>query len=80
MGDIPQHPPHTPLLVNDTDNNDIAGSDNNDNNAESNNDNGSNDYDNNPSGEDGGDKPADLAAVTGVDDNKSGSNQGVQRL
>jgi hypothetical protein len=80
VGDIPQQPPHTPLIVNNTDNNDIAGSEDDNNEAESNNDNGSNNNNNNSLGEDNNDKPADLAAVTDADDNKSGGNQGVQRL
>jgi hypothetical protein len=30
VGDIPQQPPHAPLVVNDTDNNGVAGNDDND--------------------------------------------------
>jgi hypothetical protein len=80
MGDIPQHPPHALLIVNNTDNKDIAGSDDNNNNAESNDNNRSNNNDDNSSGKDDNDEPADLAAATNPDDNKSGSDQGVQRL
>jgi hypothetical protein len=79
MGDIPQHPPHTPLIVNDTDDDDATGSDDKDNDAESNNNVGSNKDNNNLLGKDDDNKPADLAAVTDVDNNKSGRNQGLQR-
>jgi hypothetical protein len=81
MGDTPQQPPHAPLVVSNTDNDNVAGSNNDDNNAESNNNNRSdNNDDDNSSGEDGNDKPADSAAATNMDNNKSGSNQEVGRL
>ncbi len=81
MGDIPQQPPHAPLVVNNTDNDGIAESDDNDEDAKSNSNNGINDNDDgNLSGNDVDNKPVDLAAATNADDNKSGSNQGVQRL
>jgi hypothetical protein len=80
MGDIPQQPPHTPLIVNNTNNNHIPGRDNDNKDAESNNINGSGNNDDNLLGKDNDDKPADLVTATNVDNNKSGSNQGVPRL
>ncbi len=70
MRDIPQQPPHAPLIVNDTDDKDITGCNNDDKDAESNNSNGCNNNDDgNLLGKDSNDKPADLAAATGMDDN-----------
>ncbi len=70
VGDIPQQPPHAPLVVNNTDNNGVAGSDNNNEDAESNKDNGSNDdNDNNLLGNDGNNKPVDLVAATNANNN-----------
>ncbi len=78
MGDIPQQPPHAPLVVNDTDNNGIAGCDKDDEDAESDNDDGSdNNDDDNLSGNNSDNKLVDLVAATDADDNKSGNNQGV---
>ena len=65
-GDIPQLPPHAPLVVNNTDNDDTAGSDNDDN--DNNNDDSSDKGDDN--------KPT---ATSEAEDNESGSNQGVHR-
>jgi hypothetical protein len=80
MGNIPQQPPHVPLVVNYTDDNGIMGNDDNDEDAESNNDNGSdNDNGDNLLGNDSNNKPFDLVAATNAEDNKSGSDQGVQR-
>ncbi len=81
MGDIPQQPPRAPLIVNNTDDNDIAGSDDKNKDAESHNNDGSNDDNNdgNSLGKDNDNKTADLAAATNVDNNKSGSNQGMRR-
>jgi hypothetical protein len=81
IGDIPQQPPHAPLVVNDTDDNRVTGSDDNDEDAESNNDDRSNNNnDDSLSGKDDNNKPADSAAATNVDNYESGSDQGVQRL
>ncbi len=81
VGDIPQQPPHAPLIVNDTDKNNVTGNDDNNNNAESNNNNRSNNNNNNNlCGKYNDVEPSHLAAATNADDNKSGSNQGVQRL
>ncbi len=78
MGDIPQQPPHTPLVINNTDDDGIAGNDNNYEDAEGNNDDRSdNDDDDISLGNDKDNKPVDLVAATNADDNKSGSNQGV---
>ncbi len=63
--DIPQQPPHVPLVVNDTDDNVAAGSDDNDDNGES-------------LDEDVNNKPA--AATNAPEGNKPDGNQGVQRL
>ncbi len=61
VGDIPQQPPHAPLLVNDTDDNSIVGSDEDDEDTESDNNDGSdNKDDNNLSGNDGNNEPVDL--------------------
>ncbi len=48
MGDIPQQPPHVPLIVNNTDDDKIPGSDDHDKDAESSNNDRSN-YNNNNS-------------------------------
>ncbi len=77
MGDIPPKPPHALLIVNDTDDNNNMGSDDNGNDAKSDDGDGRNNDSNNLSGKDNNDKPADLAAATNANDNKSGSNQGV---
>ncbi len=65
VGDIPQQPPHIPLIVNDTDNNVAAGSD------DDNDDDDLSDEDTNN----------ELAAATDAPEGKEpDSNQGVQRL
>ncbi len=64
IGDIPQQPPHIPLVVNDTDNVVAAGSDDDDN-------------DNDSSDEDVDNEPA--AATNVLEGNKPDGNQGVQR-
>jgi hypothetical protein len=80
MGDIPQQPPHAPFVVNNTDKDGIMGSGNNSEETESNNDNGSNNNnDDNSSGNDSDNELVDSVAATDVDNNKSGSNQGVRR-
>ncbi len=81
VGDVPQQPPHAPLVVNDTDDNDIAGSDNDDEDTESDNKDGCDDNDdNNLSGNNSNNKSVDSVAVTDADDDESGNNQGVRRL
>ena len=80
VGELPPQPSHAPLVVNDTDNNDVTES----NNSESNNNKESNDNaesnDNNlPNGDDR-DTPTDLTAAPNADKNKSNSNQGMWRL
>ncbi len=81
MGDVPQQPSHASLVVNNTDNDSIAGSDDNDEGTESNNnDRSDDDNDDDLSGNNGNNEPDDLVAATNVGDNKSGNNQGVQRL
>ncbi len=62
VGDIPQQPPHVPLIVNNTDNDDAAGSDDNDN-------------DNNLSDEEVDNEPA--AATDAPEGNKPDSDQEV---
>ena len=73
--EIPQQPPHAPLVINDT-NNDNVGRDKDANDTESN-DNKSNNKDD---AESNNDKPSDLAATTDLDGNEPGKDQGVQRL
>ena len=74
--DIPQQPPHAPLVVNNTDNDNIAGSDDNDeDDAESNDKGGSNENDD---AESNGNEQADLAAATDLDGNGPDNYQGVQ--
>ena len=71
VGDIPQQPPHSPLVVSNTDNNDTAGSgDNDDVDVDE-----DEDYDDS-SDEDDDDK---LTATSKAEDNELGSNQGVCR-
>jgi hypothetical protein len=66
VGDIPQQPPHVPLVVNDTDDNVAVGSDDDD------------DDDDGSSDEDVNNKPA--AATDAPEGNEPDGNQGVQRL
>jgi hypothetical protein len=75
VGDIPQQPPHAPLVVvnNTDDDNDTAGSGDNEDNDDNNVDKDEDDDD--LSDEDDDDEPA--AATKG---NESDSNQGVRRL
>ncbi len=75
VADIPQHSPHAPLVINDT-NNDNVGSDEDADNTESNDDE-SDDKDN---AESNNNKPSDLAATTDLDGNEPGKDQGVRRL
>ncbi len=81
VGDIPQQPPHAPLVVNDTDNDDDD--DGNDDNDDDDDDNDNDDevnvgLDENDSLEEGDDK--DLAAATDAQEgNESDGNQGVRR-
>ncbi len=82
MADIPQQPPHqpphAPLVVHDTDKDDIVGSDDDDDdNAENDDDDRSNDDDDAESNDE---EPANSATSTDADDNKSDGNQRVQRL
>jgi hypothetical protein len=63
VGDIPQQPPHVPLVVNDTDDNVAAGSDDDD--------------DNDSSDEDVNNEPA--AATNAPEGNEPDGNQGVRR-
>ncbi len=65
IGDIPQQPPHVPLIVNDTDDNVAAGSDDDDDNNDS-------------SDEDVNSKPA--AATNAPEGNKPDGDQGMRRL
>jgi hypothetical protein len=76
VGDIPQQPPHAPLVVNDTDDdNDAAGSgDDDDDNEDIDID---EDDDNLSDKDDKDDEPEDATDV--LDGSKSDSNQGVRR-
>ncbi len=78
VGDIPQQPPHTPLVFNDTDDNITAGSDDDDNdNDDDGNDNNDDDDDEDNSSDEGDvDEPA---ATSKAEENALGSNQGVRR-
>jgi hypothetical protein len=75
VADIPQQPPHAPLVINNT-NNDNMGRDEDGDDTESN-DKESNDEDD---AERNDDKLSDLTATTDLDGNEPGKDQGVQRL
>ena len=77
VGDIPQQPPHAPLVVNDTDNkNDAAGSGDDDDNDDNDNVDVGKDEDDS-SDEDDNNK---LVAVTNAQEgNESDGDQGVRR-
>jgi hypothetical protein len=78
VGDVPQQPPQAHLVVNDTDNDSIAGSDDKDEGAESNNDDRSDeDNDKNLLRNDGNNEPVDLVAATDADNDESGMDQGL---
>ena len=80
VGDIPQQPPHSPLVVDNTDNDDTAGSDDDDNDNEDRDDNNDNNHDNdNDNSLDKGDDD-EPTATSKAEDNESGSNQGVHGL
>ena len=83
VGDIPQQPPHAPLVVNNTDADDATGNhdDGNDNNYDDSNDNNDDNEDNEDNDDillDEGDDD-EPAATSKVEDNESGSVQGVRR-
>ena len=75
IGDIPQQPPHIPLVVNDTDDDDAAGSDNDDNDD----DNDDDDNGNNSSDEDNNNEPAAATDADVPEDNESDGDQRVRR-
>ena len=77
VGDIPQQPPHAPLVVNNTDNDDDAAGSGDDND-----DDDDNDVDVGKDEDDSSDKDNDdklVAATDAQEGNKSDGNQGVQR-
>ena len=74
--EIPQQPPHAPLVVNNTNNNNYMGCDEDAVNTESD----DNKIVNSDNAESKDDKPSNLAVVTDLDGNKPDKNQGVQRL
>jgi hypothetical protein len=76
MVDIPQQPPHAPLVVNDINNDNNMGGDKDAVDTESDDDKSVN----NDNAESKDDKPSDLAAATDLDGNKPDKNQGVRRL
>jgi len=77
VGDIPQQPPHAPLVVNNTDDdNNTAGSGNDDDDDDDGKDvDGDEDNDNSSDQDDGDDEPE--AATDALDGSKSDSDQGV---
>jgi hypothetical protein len=75
MADIPQQPPHAPLVVNNTDNDNDVGSDKDANDTESDN----KESVVNDNAESNNNKPSDMAVATDSDGNKPDKCQGVQR-
>ena len=74
QGDVPLQPPYAPLIVNYTNDNKIAGSEgsgSNDNSESNGNDSWDRDND---------DVPTNPTTAPNVEEDKSGSNQGVRRL
>ena len=75
VADIPQQPPHAPLVLNNTDNDNNLGSDEDADDTES--DNNENVIDDNS--ESNNDELSDLAVATDLDGNEPDESQGVQR-
>ena len=75
VADIPQQPPHAPLAINDTDDNDV-GSDEDANDTESN----DNKSDNKDDAESNDDKLSDSAATTDLDGNLTTAKNGSIKL
>ncbi len=74
VADIPQQPPHAPLIIDDTDDKDVEnneGADDTESNDEE-----SNDKDD---AESNNDEPSDSAATTDLDGNEPGEDRGVRR-
>ena len=79
VGDIPQEPPHAPLVVSDTDNDDDAAGSGDDKDDD---DNDNDDVDVGEDEDDSSDKDDDdelVAATNAREGNESDGNQGLQR-
>jgi hypothetical protein len=77
FGDIPQQPPHAPLVVNDTDNDNNTAGSGDDNDGDDEDVDGDEDDDNSSEQDDKDDEPE--AATDALDGSESDSNQGVRR-